>query len=160
MAEIYGRTRRESTYFFEDAVTTLKALRPFYKLGLITNGPTELQGEEIDVLRVRDYLDYVIISEEVGSDKPDEVIFLYAAKLAECVVGEILYVGNSQFHDVLGAKRAGLKVAWINRRGETLKDGIPAPDFEVRTLGELLPYLIPTEVGAPLERAINSQSSE
>jgi FMN phosphatase YigB (HAD superfamily) len=56
-------------------------------------------------------------------------------------------VGDSRLADVVGAKNAGLQVAWVNRSGATPSlNGHTAephlqPDFEVRTLeglGEIL----------------------
>ncbi|WP_113927679.1 HAD family hydrolase [Bacillus sp. P14.5] len=37
-----------------------------YKLGMITNGQTDVQNKTIDVLGLRDYFDCIIISEEAG----------------------------------------------------------------------------------------------
>jgi FMN phosphatase YigB (HAD superfamily) len=50
-------------------------------------------------------------------------------------------VGDSHFADVLGAKHAGLRVAWLNREGRALPEGVPQPDLELRSLGEVLKIL-------------------
>jgi FMN phosphatase YigB (HAD superfamily) len=54
---------------------------------------------------------------------------------------EIMYVGDSHFADVLGAKHAGLRVAWLNRDGRPLPEGVPQPDLELRSLSELADLL-------------------
>mgnify|MGYP000231633514 CR=1 FL=1 len=54
---------------------TLAALRPHYRLGLVTNGPSRMQRPKIEQFRLGDYLDPLIVSEEVGVAKPDPAIF-------------------------------------------------------------------------------------
>ncbi len=80
----------------------------------------------------------VISSESARCYKPDPRIFHEA--LAELGVAPeaSLYVGDSQDDDIIGAKRAGMQVAWINRTGQTLKADVPGPDYEIHGLGELL----------------------
>ena len=80
----------------------------------------------------------VITSESARRYKPDPFIFGEALNLLDCKPEEVLYVGDSQRDDIIGDRRAGIRVAWLNRRGETLKEGIPKPDYEIETLTELL----------------------
>jgi len=83
----------------------------------------------------------VVSSESARVYKPHEAIFHgLAAELALKPV-EIMYVGDSHFADVLGAKHAGLRVAWLNREGRALPEGVPQPDLELRSLSELAPLL-------------------
>jgi len=48
---------------------------------------------------------------------------------------------DSDIDDVGGAKAAGLRVAWLNRNGRPRRPEVPAPDYEIRDLTELLPFL-------------------
>jgi FMN phosphatase YigB (HAD superfamily) len=41
----------------------------------------------------------------------------------------------------VGAKAAGLRVAWVNRDGRVRRAGIPPPDFEIKDLKALLSVL-------------------
>jgi len=50
---------------------------------------------------------------------------------------EALFVGDSLAIDVTGAKGAGMDVAWVNRDGEALTGGNPAPDYTLTRLTEL-----------------------
>ncbi|MGZ3387336.1 MAG: HAD family hydrolase, partial [Isosphaeraceae bacterium] len=54
---------------------------------------------------------------------------------------EVLYVGDSQSADVLGARNAGMPVAWLNRDGSPLREGVPQPDHEIACLSDLLSIL-------------------
>lgn len=55
--------------------------------------------------------EFVIDSHEVGVAKPDPRIFLAALERMEVPPGRAWYIGDSLFHDVAGAKSAGLAAA-------------------------------------------------
>lgn len=80
---------------------------------------------------------FVLISEAVGAYKPDRRMFQQALDRLEVEPHEVLHVGDSDVDDVQGAKAAGLRAAWVNRDGRKRRAGVPAPDFEIRDLGEL-----------------------
>jgi FMN phosphatase YigB (HAD superfamily) len=86
---------------------------------------------------------YVVISETVRAYKPHPRMFETALEQLKLAPHEVLHVGDSQVDDLQGAKGAGLRVAWLNRRGRSRLPGIPAPDFEIRDLTEL-PQLLAT----------------
>ena len=52
-----------------------------------------------------------------------------------------LFVGDSQFDDVKGAKDIGMQTAWVNRRGVPLDPALALPDYQVADLTELLDIL-------------------
>lgn len=80
---------------------------------------------------------FVLISEAVGAYKPGAPIFRAALERLGLRPDEVLHVGDSDVDDVQGAKAAGLRAAWVNRDGRKRRAGVPAPDFEIRDLGEL-----------------------
>jgi putative hydrolase of the HAD superfamily len=80
----------------------------------------------------------VVTSESARCYKPASGIFQEAMNLLRCKPSEVLYVGDSPEDDVVGAKGAGVRVAWLNRRGEALKQGIPRPDYEIEDLRKVL----------------------
>jgi 2-haloacid dehalogenase len=80
---------------------------------------------------------HVVISEAVGAYKPHPRMFETALERLKLAPSEVLHVGDSQVDDLKGGKAAGLRVAWLNRRGRSRLPGIPAPDFEIRDLTEL-----------------------
>ena len=66
----------ESCVPFPNLFETLQTLRDHgLKLGLVTNGRELIQGRKIERLGIRPYLDAVVISETVGTRKPDPRIF-------------------------------------------------------------------------------------
>lgn len=141
LVNIYEKERRNTLKLFPDALYVLSSLHVRYPLGLVTNGPSDIQRTEIDDLRIAQYFRHVIVSGEVGYAKPNPWIFKLAAARFDLLPSRILYVGNSQKEDVAGAYGAGLKVAWLNRKGERLRPETPKPHYEVKSLSELLNIL-------------------
>ena len=80
----------------------------------------------------------IITSDSFKSYKPDGKMFREALSILQCLPEEVLHTGDSQRADVLGAKKAGMRAAWLNRRSDKLKPGIPKPDYEITNLRELL----------------------
>ena len=74
----------------------------------------------------------------VRAYKPNRLVFQKALELQP---HDVLHVGDSDVDDVKGAKAAGLQVAWINRDGRSRRPDVPAPDFEIRDLTEVLKLL-------------------
>ena len=138
MALLYRRARMEHLALFEDAVPTLQALHGGYILGLVTNGPSDIQRQEIATLNIGSYFPHIVVSEEVGHDKPHPAVFQRALSLAGCDPEDALFVGNSLAHDVAGAKGVGMRAAWVNRKAASRRDGLPAPDYELSSLREVV----------------------
>ncbi len=80
------------------------------KVGILSDFPPEQKGR---LWGLRSLCDVCIGSEESGALKPSIYPFGILAKKLGVAPGEILYVGNSVKYDVLGAKRFGMKTAYI-----------------------------------------------
>lgn len=106
-------------------------------LGIITNGPAEVQRAKVDLLQIRPLVDFVIISGEFGADKPDPSIYAAALKKAGSSAGDTVFVGDSVHHDMAGAHASGLRSVWINRHGGKWMMPWRAPDRQIRYIGEL-----------------------
>ena len=154
LSETYARERDGALELFEDTVEVLEELKPRYPLGLITNGPADIQRQEIETLGIGRYIDHVFIEGEMRFGKPEPEVF----RRAEAAVGfsgpEILFVGNSFAHDIRPAIEAGWRSAWIRRPTdvppsaapggspvEQAPEGAPEPDVVIGELRELLPLL-------------------
>lgn len=108
------------------------------RVGLITNGPAEIQRAKIDLLELWAHVDFAVISGEFGSEKPDPAIFREALRLGEAKAAGAVYVGDSPDLDVAGARAVGIQTVWVNRDGLPwpTEAGAP-PDHEVRGVREL-----------------------
>jgi HAD superfamily hydrolase (TIGR01509 family) len=92
------------------------------------------------VLGLEELFDLVAIEGEVGVGKPHPAIFTQVQRQLGLPSKQILFVGNSWAHDVLGALNVGWCAAWVNREGAPHPDprsGVP----ELRDLRSLLEWL-------------------
>jgi putative hydrolase of the HAD superfamily len=146
-AEWYRANRFYDLRLFEDAVATLSALRSFREpdgtcrrrgLGIITNGPADVQTEKVDLLKIRDLVDFIVISGEFGSEKPDVRIFDEALRLGGVAAAEAVFVGDAPQIDILGARNAGIRSIWVNRTGERWSIQEHRPRCEVADLTSVI----------------------
>jgi putative hydrolase of the HAD superfamily len=114
------------------AATVLPQLRAAgLKIGLVTNGRSDLQRAVIGALELESWLDATVISAEGGCRKPAARIFHLALAALGSVAAATLMVGDSYEADVAGAEAAGL---WALQLGPQ-HSANPAP--ALATLSEL-----------------------
>jgi putative hydrolase of the HAD superfamily len=133
MGGLYGKYRSTTLEEFDDVVEVIPRLAERYTLGLLSNGTSNIRG-----LGIESFFSHSVFAREVGYEKPAIEIFLAAIDIAGCGPQEILYVGDGQHTDILGAKNAGLEMVWINRNRSTLLQGIPSPDHEIHDFRQLI----------------------
>lgn len=152
VGDAYGRERDARLQLFPEVTQVLTALHKKYPLGLITNGPADVQRQEIATLKIGEYFDFVLIEGEMGMGKPHAAVMRKAEKEAQCDGPAILFVGNSYHHDMIPAMELGWRTAWIRRPSDvppSSKSGVPedrptdgpVPDLEMTNLCELLDAL-------------------
>jgi len=160
VVDYYVRARLSRYRLFPDALPTIEILRPRYQLGIITNGPGELQREKLRAVGLEDAVPIIVIAGEVGASKPARSIFAAALERAHCKSNQAAYVGDQLARDVAGAKAAGMVAIWLARGGiEAAREwqtrvsrlyanaGLPVeartrraqadPDFEITSLSDL-----------------------
>lgn len=98
--------------FTKDVLQTLK--QDGYQLGVISNWDQSARSL-LDYYRLIDYFDQIIISSEVGIEKPSKQIFELALMQGNTKSEESIYVGDNYYDDVVGGAKAGLKTYLINR---------------------------------------------
>ncbi len=145
-AEWYRSNRFHGLAFFPESLEILQSIRQGFSthgranatpIGVVTNGPTEVQRAKIELLGVRDLVDFAIISDEFGVAKPDPAIFREALRRAGVEAGQAVFVGDSAEHDMCGARAAGIPSVWLNRLNGTWTEPEWRPSREIRTLLEL-----------------------
>ncbi len=80
------------------------------KIGILSDFPP---GQKEEIWGMRKICDVCIGSEESGALKPSIYPFGILSQKLGVPMDRILYVGNSHKYDVLGAKNAGMKTAYI-----------------------------------------------
>jgi putative hydrolase of the HAD superfamily len=136
LAEKYIQYRQEFNVVYRDVTVNLKNIKKYYRLGLLTNGTPDLQRKKISGGKLGIYFDAILISGEFGIGKPDKRVFEKMLSLLEATPESAWMVGDNLKGDVVGAREAGIKAAWLNRDGAAIEDSI-APDLVVRDLDEL-----------------------
>ena len=99
----------------------LPTLLPHYRLGVISNFDGRLHAILAN-LGLTELFDPIVISSEVGADKPDAWIFQQALTRARCAADHSLHVGDDPRADWQGAKEAGLQVFRLERPVNSLRD--------------------------------------
>ncbi len=87
----------------------------------------------------------MVSSETAQAYKPHVAIFRQLSERMGLAPENILYVGDSRLADVTGAKNAGMKAAWVNRKRTTEWSvsgrDLLEPDYEIPTLDGLIDVL-------------------
>jgi putative hydrolase of the HAD superfamily len=104
------------------AIALLAFLKPQVKIGIITNHIRTEQVLKMDACKLWPYTDALIISGEVGINKPDPGIFEYALNKFNAKPQDCVMIGDSWHSDITGAFNIGIKAVWLNRYGELMPD--------------------------------------
>ncbi len=128
-----------------DALNVIEKLKGEYSLGLITDGFEIAQNNKIEALQLRQKLDRVVVTDELGSGgaywkphaKPYEIIQShFAVPHSDCV-----YIGDNVKKDFVMANKLGWKTVQICREGgEYTEQDLPVDylaDFKIPTMEEL-----------------------
>ena len=106
---------------FPEVVDVLEQLHPRYRLSIISNFDGRLRMI-LELLGISRFFAPVVISSEVGADKPDALIFQRALELSHVTAGEALHVGDDPVKDWEGAAAAGLAVFRLERPRNSLRN--------------------------------------
>ena len=107
----YQRLRRPVA----GALPLLAALKPHYRIGIVTNNRTAEQEDKLQYLGMTPLVDALITSEAVGVTKPHARIFETALARLGCPAAEAVLVGDNWLADVVGALAVGIRPVWLNR---------------------------------------------
>lgn len=75
-----------------------------------------------------------VSSERVRSYKPDSGPFILALREMSLETHEVVHIGDSPLADVVGARRASIDAAWVNRYGASYPEGLPGPRWEIQDM--------------------------
>jgi HAD superfamily hydrolase (TIGR01509 family) len=130
-------------------LTDLKEMGLF--IGLISNICSRNQvPDNLQKYGIADYFSVVITSADFGRRKPDPSIFRHAAYMAGVPTSKCAYVGDRVIRDIIGARRAGYKLAVqiIHTFNHGEPDDGAVPDAVIQNMGELI-EIIKTENNKP-----------
>lgn len=100
---------------YPDTVPALTALKARGKrVGVVSNFSPNCESL-LAKLGIASFFDLFVISGILGIEKPDPRIFEHAVRAAGRPVNEIVYIGDSIFHDIEGAHGVGMDAILIDR---------------------------------------------
>ena len=113
---IYNEFAQPSAWrIYPDVVPILESLSSAKKrLGIISNWDERLRPL-LNALKLSDYFESIIISQEVGYPKPRIEIFHAAAEAFRIPASNILHIGDGRKEDYEGARAAGFKAIHLDR---------------------------------------------
>lgn len=95
----------------------LEKLTKKYLIAVLSNGFTKTQYQKLHYSGLEKYITRTIVSEEIGINKPNKILFDYA--VAETgATDPLLMVGDNWETDILGALNAGWYAIWFNPSGK------------------------------------------
>lgn len=112
------------------------------KIGLLSNWDHSAR-EILGKLGLSKYFDSIIISSEIGVEKPAREAFQHSLKDIASTAEESFYVGDNFYDDVKGGNQAGLKVFLINRteNKRTYEDEDSADFVEIDSLMAIFDFI-------------------
>jgi len=119
---------------FPEVPAALARLRTRYKLVILSNGDPDMLEAAQQYHRLP--FDRVISVAEAKSFKPHVATYTKAAGLLDMRLDQVLFVANHAF-DCIGAKSAGMRSAFIDRRRRPFGITPHQPDITVHTMTEL-----------------------
>lgn len=134
--EIYF-AQRNSVELYPDSLPALQRIRARWPLASLTNGNADLTRIGIDA-----HFSHHVCARDQGMAKPDAGIFKAAVELLGVPAEHVLHVGDDPLMDMVGARDAGLRTAWINRHARPWPDELGRPpELDLPDLAALADWL-------------------
>ena len=134
-------------FLLEGARELVEALAGKVRLAIVTNGLKDVQRGRFGRSPIRTYFEEIVISEEVGAQKPDPVIFEHTLRrLDHTDKSSVLMVGDSLSSDIQGGVNFGIDTCWYNP-GHAEAPRSPTPRHVIHTLDQLLSICLPGNGG-------------
>ena len=132
--DFISRVMQKGT-LIKGAIELLDYLQPRYKIHILSNGFTEMQYVKIKSAGLDGYFDKVILSDEVGANKPHPNLFSFALEKIGVTHDNTIMVGDNLFTDIGGAYNSGIDQIWFNPKDKPTEDF--QPTYIVKELAEI-----------------------
>lgn len=104
-----------------------------YNIGVISNGFYEVQHRKMSSSGIGGMMDAVVLSDDIGVNKPDRRIFDYAVNKVSGSAGRSLIIGDNPDTDIAGGLGAGWHAVYFNRDG-MCRQPVPEGCVEIQSL--------------------------
>lgn len=112
-AQRFEEAQRRGHPVIEGMHDTLTEIGERHRIGLITNGPSDIQRLKLEQAGLTGVFAAEVISGELGVGKPRLEVFLGLLDELEVEPAASVMVGDSWERDIEGALAAGMSAAWI-----------------------------------------------
>ena len=102
---------------------------------ILSNGFREVQYKKIENSGLKPYFDKIILSDEIGVNKPHADFFMHALKKTNANRSHTLMIGDSWDADIVGAYNSNIDQLWFNP--EEHHPNAFTPTYCVKTLSEI-----------------------
>ncbi|MDE6341810.1 MAG: YjjG family noncanonical pyrimidine nucleotidase [Muribaculaceae bacterium] len=133
----YLRILGECNAPVDGARELLDKLSRRYLIGVLTNGFTEVQYLKLRSTGLDRYIQRMVISDEIGIQKPDKRIFRYAERSTGATEENAVMIGDNPQNDVAGALGAGWKAIYYDRKGKPFTSDSPLYLGRIEDLSEI-----------------------
>jgi 2-haloacid dehalogenase len=124
---------------FPEVPAALAKLHTKYRLVVLSNGDPDMLETAKQYHKIP--FDHVISVAEAGSFKPHVATYTKAAELLGLAMDQILFVANHAF-DCIGAKAAGMRTAFIDRRSRPFGETPYQPDILLPSMKDLADAMV------------------
>ncbi len=122
-AEFYEKALSEQSVILKNADIAARGIAAKLPIAIVTNGVASIQRPRITASPIMQYVTELIISEEIGAQKPDPLMIHEALeRLGVSDASRALMIGDSLTSDMPAARSAKVDFLWYNPRG------LKAPD--------------------------------
>ncbi len=129
---------------YPEVVSVLEELKKTYQLGIITDYHHKTQQNKVEALNIKHYFSHVLFTDAMGTKKPDTAPFEKMKELMGCKEGEIVYVGDNEQKDFIGARAAGYHTIRYKSHGvykDVALEAAYKADFEIENHKDLFSVL-------------------
>jgi 2-haloacid dehalogenase len=107
-----------------------------FEIAILSNGTPTMLEAAVKNSGLEELIPNIFSVEQVGVFKPDQRVYQIAADELKVKPEEIVFQSSNAW-DASGAAAFGLRVAWINRFGQSPERLPGKPDVEIKLLSEL-----------------------
>lgn len=107
LLDVY-RSHRPSLRLAPESRRVLAALRPSWRVGVLTNGPPDQQRRKVDALDLVPHVDAIVYAHECSdTGKPDALAFHAVLRALGASAARTVMVGDDPKRDIVGARASG-----------------------------------------------------
>ena len=116
----------------------LKRLKKDYKIALVTDGLAAVQKRKVKALKIKDFFDCMMYTDDFKKPKPSPFAFKKIASLFKVPLKNMIYIADDPNKDFIGARRLGMVTLRVKQgRFSDLELGKSyQADYEMNTILE------------------------